>query len=159
MDNPSISQYRRKSADTTYWLTPVRSDETATAEEVVQQLISTDGIYGFGERTPGRKHVKPGDWIAFYATGKGVVAHAQIVSLPEYKPHPSIRHSERYPWVFQVEEPCLYLDEPIVIDATVRSRLDKFHGRDASTSWAWFVQSTRRISAHDFGVLTGQEAR
>ena len=57
-----------------YWLTPVRSDDTQTAEEVIQKLIGTEGIYAFSERTPGRKRLKPGDWIAFYATGTGVIA-------------------------------------------------------------------------------------
>jgi hypothetical protein len=144
--------------ETVYWLTPVRSDNIQTAEEVIQQLIGTEGIYAFSERAPGRKRLKPGDWIAFYANGTGVVAHAKVVSFPEHKPHPSVRHSETYPWVFRVEVPCLYLDKPIVIDATVRSQLDAFRGRDVSTSWAWFVQSTSRLkNVHDFYILTGQK--
>ena len=46
--------------ETVYWLTPVRSDNIQTAEEVIQQLIGTEGIYAFSERTPGRKRLKPG---------------------------------------------------------------------------------------------------
>jgi hypothetical protein len=136
-----------------YWLTPVKSDEEQTSEEVIQTLVAQEQIYAFGERTPGRKHLKPGDWICFYATGKGVIAHAKVLTKPEKKPHRKVRHPEIYPWVFSLENAELYLNEPIVIDATVRNQLDAFRDRDLNKSWAWFVQATRRISQHDFDIL------
>lgn len=140
-----------------YWLTPVKGEDEQTAEEVIQTLVGRERIYAFGERTPGRKHLKPGDWICFYATGKGVVAHARVTSMPEHKPHPRIRHPERYPWTFRVDDIHLYPDKPVVINAALRSNLDAFQGRDPNKSWAWFVQATRRISEHDFQILTRQQ--
>jgi len=137
-----------------YWLTPVKSYPEETAEECILSLVGKEQIYAFGERTPGRKRVRPGDWISFYAAGKGVVAHARVISEPEKKPHRKVRHSQRYPWVFGLDSGVLYLDEPIVIDADLRSHLDAFKGRDPSRSWAWFVQATRKITGHDFGILT-----
>jgi len=142
-----------------YWLTPVKSDEEQTAEEVIETLVGQEHIYAFGERTPGRKHLKPGDWICFYATTRGVVAHAKVVSPPQKKKHPKVRHADMYPWVFRLESIKLYLDQPTVIDSTVRGQLDAFRGRDMDRSWAWFVQATRRISAHDFGILTHQASQ
>jgi hypothetical protein len=136
-----------------YWLTPVKSDEEETAEEVIQTLVGQEQIYAFGERTPGRKHLKPGDCICFYATGKGVVAHAKVFTKPEKKPHRKVSHPEMYPWVFGLENAQLYLNEPIVIDAAIRNQLDAFQDRDPNKSWAWFVQATRRISQHDFEIL------
>jgi hypothetical protein len=144
-------------AEVAYWLTPVKADDVQTAEEVIHTLVGREGMYAFSERTPGRKHLKPGDWIAFYATGKGVVAHAQVMSTPAYQLHPCVRHAEQYPWVFLVGSVRLYVEEPMVIDAGLRSQLEAFHTRDATTSWAWFVQSTRRVTAHDFEVLTWRE--
>jgi len=137
-----------------YWLTPVKSDEYATAEETVKTLVSEERIYAFGERTPGRKHLKPGDWICFYATGKGVIAHAQVMSRPERKTHPKVHEAEKYPWMFKVGKSALYLEEPIIIDAELRSRLEAFRGRDLNKPWAWFVQATRKVSNHDFDILT-----
>lgn len=137
-----------------FWLSPVKSDEEQTAEQILQTLVGSEKIYAFGERTPGRKHIKPGDWICFYATGKGVVAHARVASFPESKIHPRVRHAERYPWVFQVDSQKLYLEEPVVIDAPMRAQLDEFQGRDPNKGWAWFVQATRRISKRDFEFLT-----
>jgi hypothetical protein len=62
-----------------------------TAEACIEKLVGREPIYGFGENTPGRKRIKPGDWICFYANGNDVVAHARVVSLPERKPHKAIR--------------------------------------------------------------------
>jgi hypothetical protein len=89
-------------ADVSYWLTPVRSDEEATAEDTIKTLVGKEHIYAFGERTPGRRHIKPGDWICFYATGKGVVAHAKVASVPRKEANPNVRHSDRYPWIFDL---------------------------------------------------------
>ena len=136
-----------------YWLSPVSSDEVQTAEETIQQLVDREKIYAFGERTPGRKYLKLGDWICFYATGKGAIAHAKVMSNPEKKPHPSVHHSEKYPWTFRVGEAKLYLDAPKIIDAEIRSQLDAFRGRDPNKPWGWFVQATRKVSAHDFNIL------
>jgi hypothetical protein len=142
-----------------YWLTPVKSYPEETAEECIRILVGEEHIYAFGERTPGRKHLKPGDRICFYASGTGVVAHARVVSSPEKKSHHRVRHPERYPWVFRLDKTDLYLDGPIVIDASLRSRLDAFQGRDLNKSWAWFVQATRKITEHDFGILTRRQAK
>ena len=137
-----------------YWLTPVKSDEDETADECIQHLVGEGKVYAFGERTPGRRHIKPGDYICFYSAGKGVVAHAQIASQPEHKKHPRVRHSERYPWVFSVKNVHLYLENPVVIDAALRSKLDAFKKSDPNKAWAWFVQATRKITEHDFKILT-----
>lgn len=140
--------------EASYWLTPVKSDETGTAEEFIESLVGQEHIYAFGDRTPGRKHLKPSDWICFYATGKGVVAHAQISSAPQKKPDSRVHHPEKYPWTFGLKNPSIYVEQPTVIDATVRAQLAYFKGRDQSKPWAWFVQATRKIAKHDFEILT-----
>ena len=139
--------------EASYWLTPVKSDETGTAEETIENLVGQAHIYAFGDRTPGRRHLKPDDWICFYASGKGVVAHAQISSSPQKKPDSRVHHHEKYPWTFSLKNHRIYVEQPIVIDATTRAQLDYFRGRDQSKPWAWFVQATRKITKHDFEIL------
>jgi hypothetical protein len=139
-----------------YWLTPVKEDEKQTAEKVIETLVGQEKVYAFGERTPGRRHMKPGDWLCFYATAKGVVAHAHAASAPEKKPHPRVRNPEKYPWTIRLDQIHLYPEKPIVIAAATRSKLDAFRGRDPERSWAWFVQATRRLSENDFKTLTRQ---
>jgi len=143
-------------AETGYWLTPVRSDEVETAEEGVQKLVVNESVYAFGERTPGRKHLKPGDWICFYASGKGVIAHAKVTSKPEKVPHPSVRNPDLYPWTFRVDGVEYYPENPVVIDVKMRGSLNEFKNRDLTRPWAWFVQGTRRLVEEDFKLLTHQ---
>jgi len=137
-----------------YWLTPVKSDKERKADEVVKTLVSESGIYAFGDRTPGRNHLKPGDWICFYATGKGVIGHAKVMSRPDKNPHPKVIDSEKYPWTFRVGEAKLYLDNPIKIDAELRKILDAFKGKDLGKHWGLFVRATNKISENDFKLLT-----
>lgn len=136
-----------------YWLTPVAGDQDQTPDETVETLVGQERVYAFGDRTPGRSRLKPGDWICFYAVGKGVVAHARVASAPKKARHPKIHNPERYPWVFDLTDVRLYLDNPVLLDAETRARLEAFRGRDPVRNWAWFVQATRRISEHDFLVL------
>jgi hypothetical protein len=140
--------------ETVYWLTPVKSMKDETAEECIEKLVGKEHLYAFGEHTPGRKHIKPGHWISFYANGKGVVAHARVASHPEKKPHKAVRLPERFPWVFRLSDPTLYTDRPVVIDGELRRKLEAFKGRDPKKSWAWYVQATRKVSEHDFHLLT-----
>ena len=141
-----------------YWITPVRSEEEQSAEKVIETLVDKESIYAFGDRTPGRSRIRPGDWICFYASGNGVIAHAKVASSPERKPHSKVRHPERYPWTFRLEDAYLYLKKPVLIDASMRDQMDAFQGRDPNKSWAWFVQATRKISEKDFRFLTRQQA-
>ena len=142
-----------------YWLTSVKSDEKGTAEDTIKLLVGKEHVYAFGDGTPGRKMIKPGDWICFYATGKGIIAHAKIVSKPENKPHRSLRHPDKYPWTFQLDKAILYPNAPVVISAEARNNLDAFQGRDPNTPWAWFVQATHKLTEHDFNVLTRREGK
>ncbi|MGB5924997.1 MAG: EVE domain-containing protein [Dehalococcoidia bacterium] len=137
-----------------YWITPVKSDEEQSAEDVIRSLVGEEHVYAISERTPGRKRIKQGDWMCFYATTEGVVAHARITTNPEKRPYPAVREPDKYNWVFRLEETQLYLDAPVVIDTSLRDGLDAFHGRDPNKSWAWFVQATRSITQHDFRILT-----
>jgi hypothetical protein len=150
------SQEQTVPKEAVYWLTPVKSDEQETAEEVISNLVGKEHVYAFGDGTPGRKIIKPGDWVCFYATGKGIIAHAQVASKPENNPYPFIRHQEKYPWTFRLNNPALYLNKPVAINADMRNRLDAFRERDPNNSWAWFVQATHKLTEHDFNALVRQ---
>jgi len=66
-----------------------------TAEECVKLLVGQDRIYAWGERTPGRKRLKPGDLMCFYATGKD--------TIPDLSPPP-----QQYP--FGIDISAIQLD-------------------------------------------------
>jgi hypothetical protein len=157
-DVPAASMDHSNDGECVYWITPVKSVKGETAEECIRNLVGEVGIYAFSAGTPGRKRIKPGDRICFYATGKGVMADAKVTSYPENKRHPKVRSSEKHDWIFRVGDVRLYLDSPVAVNESLRRRLEAFNGKDATTNWAWFVQATRRTTEHDFEVLTGMVA-
>ena len=112
----------------------------------------------YGERTPGRKRLQVGDRLCFYESGVGIVAAAEVASVPERRTLSIIRDGGRYPWAFHVTNVRFFFDAPVVIDATLRAPLDAFRGSDPGQSWAWFVQATHADTEHDFGLLTAQAA-
>jgi hypothetical protein len=136
-----------------YWLTAVSDDQYTSAQEAIRTLIEA-GWYVYGERTPGRKRLQVGDRLCFYESGVGVVAAAEVASVPERRPLSIIRNAERYPWAFHVTNVRYFFDKPVVIDAPLRAQLDAFQGREPSQSWAWFVQATHAVTEHDFYLLT-----
>jgi hypothetical protein len=99
-----------------------------------------------------------GDRLCFYESGVGVVAAAEVASVPEHRTLSIIRDAERYPWAFHVTNVRYFFDAPVVIDAPLRAQLDAFQGREPSQSWAWFVQATHAVTEHDFCLLTAQAA-
>ncbi|MCD6451283.1 MAG: EVE domain-containing protein [Acidobacteria bacterium] len=151
-----VGKEKKTKKEIEYWLAPVRGDKKRTAEEIIKDLIGEGKVHAIGERTPGRKHLKAGDLICFYASGIGVVAHAKIASTPERKTHPKIKHPEQYPWVFQLKDVKLYFDNPVVIDTAMRISLEAFRGIDPNKAWGWFVTSIRKLSENDFKLLTRQ---
>ncbi len=143
-----------EAGEASYWLSPVKSYEAQSAEGEIKELVGEHKVFAFGERTPGRKDLKPDDWICFYASAIGVVAHAKVLTKPEKKAHPKVRHPEEYPYSFALSGPQLYIQNPVVIDAALRNQLEAFRDRDPNQAWGWFVIGTRRISKHDFELLT-----
>ena len=150
----SLEKQQALPPDAVCWLTPVRSDEKQSAEQIIQSLVGDEGIYALAGKTSGRKNLRPGHFICFYAVGKGVIADAQVASKPEMKTHPRVGRSEERRWLFHLKEPHLYLNNPIVINARLRSQLNAFKNRDPAGSWGWLVRTTRTISVHDFKCLT-----
>ena len=140
--------------NTAYWITPVKPDKEQSAEKVVQVYVGQYKTYAFGDTTPGRKRIKPGDWICFYISRKGVVGHAKVVTFPETRATSPIRNPKRYPWVFDLDSVSLYLEEPVMLDFALRGTLDAFAKKDLKKRWSWFVQTTKEISQSDFNRLT-----
>ncbi len=136
-------------------LTSVSDKEEGTGEEALRELLGR-GWYVFGERTPYLKELRPGVSICFYWSGHGVVAEAVVDGTPERKKIEVAHDPDKYPWAFRVKNVRTFFDHPVVINPALRARLDAFKDRDPDAAWAWFVQITKRISAHDFDILVGK---
>jgi len=125
--------------------------------ETIKQLISTYGVYGYGKNTPGRKEIKPHDRICIYEVGKGIVSHGTVATYPKNQIHPALDY-EKFPWVFEIEDSRLYLDDPVELTPELRKQLDAFKDKNIE-NWSWFVQSTRKLTKKDFKLLINQKSQ
>jgi hypothetical protein len=152
---PSPTAEAMSTESRAYWLTAVSDVQHTSARDAIRTLLD-DGWDVYGERTPGRKRLQVGDRLCVYESGVGVVAAAEVTSVPERRTLSIVRDPERYPWAFRVENVRYFFDAPVVIDAPLRAQLDAFQGREPSQAWAWFVQATHAVTEHDFHLLTTQ---
>ncbi|HEY5181423.1 MAG TPA: hypothetical protein VIK31_13650 [Propionibacteriaceae bacterium] len=94
--------------------------------------------------------------MAFYQASVGIVATAEVATLPEDKAMPGIvKDPTKYRWIFKLTDTHLFLEQPTVIDAAMRLKLDAFAEKDPTKVWSWFVFATRLLTEHDFALLTG----
>ena len=155
---PTTTPTALPSTERLHVMTPVKDEVDNPAQQTIADLLNA-GWYVFGDATPGRKKLKPGDRMCFYESGRGVVAEAEVASVPELKPPATkgiAKNLDKFPWSFRLSNARFFFDEPVVIDADLRAKLDAFADREPAKSWSWFVQGTRLITEHDFAVLTGR---
>lgn len=122
------------------------------------------GRWGMRRSTPNRTNLKAGDLVCFYAKGHGVAALATVTG-----PATTILAEDEIPLprgddhddVFGVPlTDVKWLETPVMIDTALRASLDAFVGKPITgKGWAWLVQTSRKVSAHDFAILTGQSSQ
>lgn len=145
-----------------YWVFPAGGRPNATVIESLHEWLDL-GFWGMNESTAHRRNLRVGDRACFYAargtrgSGSGVVAVADITGRADQLiPAAELPSSASSDSLYRVPlANVVWLSHPIPIDASLRARLDAFRDRRLDTPWAWFIQSTNRLSAHDFAVLTG----
>lgn len=71
------SKFQPSGSGTNYWILPAGDRPNITAIGTLQVMLGK-GMWGMYKSTPGRKHLKEGDQIAFYASKVGIVATAEI---------------------------------------------------------------------------------
>lgn len=143
-------------AGQSFHLVPAGDEEDRSASACVEALVGGHGVWAFSAKAQGRKAIVTGDRVAFYAAGVGVVADARVAQAPVQELHPAIRDPEGFPWLMRLEAVRIYTTAPIALDAERRATLEAFQqASDAAKKvWAWFVQSTHRVSPHDFVAIT-----
>jgi hypothetical protein len=152
--SPEVSPGSRR------WLIPAAPKEGLTSLEHLELWLAK-GFWGFWEKTPSRKQVHAGDSVAFYASSEhAVVAHATVSGEPN-----QMLNALEWPEPQTTPEPAYkvplsdiaWLSEPVVVDQSLRAKLDAFRGRNpAMKAWGFFVQSTRSLTEADFKKLTRQ---
>lgn len=142
--------------DVSYYVLPAADSEDGTP--VLENLHHWlgKGMWGLGQRTAHRKAFRPGDHICFYAARIGIVVECLLTSSAfemtkkqSPKPHLDI------PYGMRLEKVRWFEDAPVPLTTEIRAELTAFEGRDLSKGWAWFIQSTSKVTQADFELLTG----
>jgi hypothetical protein len=144
-----------------YWLLPVgRGKDGAKALEELHRWLDK-GFWGFHKGTRYRQQLQAGDYVCFYIGKPGVAATARIAG-PTDLLVTSTEWPEPYPmddeiYKIPVRE-IAWLPAPRPIDKAVRAKLDAFKGKNPDANPGWLVQTTNRLTAHDFDVVTTGDA-
>jgi len=148
----------RQGSGALHLMTSVGNSPDAHGEKTLRNLLRS-GWWAFGRRAHGVKYLRAGDRICFYIARVGVVAEATVTGRPEERRVKGGYDSVSYPLATRVAEVRYFFDRPIIIDKDLRSWLDAFAGKDVEASGAWFVQSTRLLTEHDFALLVGRPGK
>lgn len=142
----------------TYWITPVADRRGLSSSRCLHFWLDRN-FWGLFSQNRLRTKIRAGDWVAFYGANVGVIAYARVRASPDTLldprdwPEPTPVRSDVYRLPL---DQVTWLEAPISVPS-VLDRLAVFHGRRerALRTWAWLVNSTRRIPEPDFRVLTG----
>lgn len=144
-----------------FWLIPAAPQHGLSAATHLKLWLER-GFWGFGEKTPGRKSIKVGDNVAFYAAKQtGVMAHARIageLTVPvtdDEWPDPNGRADGHVVYKVPLSD-ITWLDPSVKVDSGMRAALDAFADKTYKDKWGFWVQTTRRLSEGDFLRLTGR---
>ncbi len=129
------------SSNTNYWILPAGDRPNINAMETLHAMLGKD-MWGMHRSTAGRKHLKEGDQIAFYASKAGVVAAAEMAGpadqlIPAHDLPKGLDDSQP---IYKVPlRNVRWLKNPLPIDESLRQQLDAYEGRPTNGVWLWFV--------------------
>jgi hypothetical protein len=136
----------------TYWLIPAGKQGGVSAAGHLRAWLDK-GFWGLGPNTPGRKALRVGDHVAFYAAqSHEVMAHARIAG--EATVPGSGQPSGDVVYKLPLTD-ISWLEPPIKLDSVKRASLDAYAGKNPDGNWSFLVQTTRRLSEGDFYRLIG----
>lgn len=143
--------------DVSYWIVSAREIDGERPEEVVSRLAGEEGVWGMRDSTPGRKSIRAGDWLCFYASGKGVVGHGRVVGPPTQKEEVGESMPAGYDYIIQLDDVTVYPDNPVAMDEETRSKMEVYRGKrgqEGTGGWGWLFIHPNTISRHDFDLVT-----
>ena len=138
-----------------HWLTSIKGESPEKTPERVRNLIGKHKIFAIRGKIDGKSPLNQGDGICFYGAKIGIVAHARLGNNPVAMVNSELFGTHLSLLAFKLEDVHLMLDNPVLITPELRARLDIYKGRPSGSAWGWPFQSTRKLSDHDFRILTG----
>jgi len=98
--------------DPEFWVATITPNDMATAEQLLTSVIGKREVLGIHHVGALHGDGAPGDWVCFFVPAKGIVGHAQLMSVVDDAAS-EVRDAERFSRVYRLGQVELY-DEPIV---------------------------------------------
>ncbi len=98
-------------SDPAFWVATITGNEMSAASRVLQSVIAHRRVLAIYHAGRFRADGAPGDWVCFFLPGKGVVGHAQLMSVIEDGAS-VVRHASRFSRVYRLADVTLY-EQPI----------------------------------------------
>ncbi len=124
------------------------------ATDVVNELMIKESKFALGNKSGGNASVKPKDYICFYVSGEGIIAHAEVNSFVNKG---RIKGFESYPNIFEIKNLNTF-NNPIELNEDLRRQLDAFKTTSIK-NWGWFVTNCHTVTENDFKILTSKKSR
>jgi hypothetical protein len=95
-----------------FWVATIIGNETAAPDRLFRSVIAQRRLLAICHAGRFRAEGSPGDWVCFFIPGKGIVGHAQLISVIEDSAS-VIRHANRFSRVYRLADVTLY-EQPVV---------------------------------------------
>lgn len=97
-----------------FWVAIITGNEAAAPERLLHFVIARRHVLAVSHAGRLQEDGSPGDWVCFLLPGKGIVGHAQVMSILEESAG-VVRHASRFNRVYRLGDVTLY--EQLVIQA------------------------------------------
>ena len=128
-----------------YWVNAMRPDPPTATDRIVRSLVASRRILGIKAGPGVEDRVRPGDRIAVYLSGRGIVAHAQIAGMLA-DGSGIIRDSKRFTHVLRLADVTV-CDPPTLPSPELTRKLEQALA-------AAIVAVTIPVSSREFQLLT-----
>lgn len=90
-----------------YWVATITGDETVAPDRLLRSLIAHRKVLAISRAGRFQAEGAPGDWVCFFLLAKGIVGHAQLMSIVEDRAS-VVRHASQFSRVYRLADVTMY---------------------------------------------------
>jgi hypothetical protein len=103
------------------WVAAVAPDHATGPDQFLELVVARRRLFGVNEAGRSGPPARPGDVLAFYITGRGIVGRARVGAVDQGGT--GLRDAHRYQHLLHLDEVVLHLNRPVPLDPETQLRL------------------------------------
>jgi hypothetical protein len=108
---PAVRTAHAERHEPAFWVATITGSEAASRDRLLESVIAHRRVLAICHAGRFTADGSPGDWVCFFLPGKGIVGHAQLMSVVEDSAA-VVRHGSRFSRVYRLADVTLY-DQPV----------------------------------------------